>query len=193
MSRENFPHDLADRDNTLVIMSTKENHKDAILVTATPGDGDESVDVSGPVHFDGLHVHAERRIFILSVSPDWSYIINTINKPALALREDELTDTHLGIFNQRSAPSTDSIDDNEGADSDEWTDIDEAFEASLDALEQKMQGQIASVIATDARFVDAVTAVKIDRLDHLWTLIQDWFHVDYVATVFEDDQVWFVD
>jgi hypothetical protein len=177
-----FPlHDLADTGDSLIICNS--TSIDAIFTSPNTSSFSE------PIEADGLYVTAKRQIIVKPLDEDDGYISNTICKLALRLRNDKMTDTHIGTFKR--------LDRESGGSSvilDQKMSEDEEFKASLEALKQKMKDMIVEVIAEDERFVRAVkTCLGESFLEYVWVLIRNYFRHGYVGTKLGPEQVWFVD
>jgi hypothetical protein len=177
-----FPlHDLADTGDSLIICNS--TSIDAIFTSPNTSSFSE------PIEADGLYVTAKRQIIMKPLDEDDGYISNTICKLALRLRNDIMTDTHIGTFKR--------LDRESGGSSvilDQKMSEDEEFKASLEALKQKMKDMIVEVIAEDERFVRAVkTCLRESFLEYVWVLIRNYFRHGYVGTKLGPEQVWFVD
>jgi hypothetical protein len=131
-------------------------------------------DIAVPVEEDGLHVKAERHIIMRPVDADEEYVADIICKLALRLRDDKMTDTHIDNYKrlrtEAGGGSSDILDQQMSAK--------EEFEASFEALRQKMKDMITEVIAHDPRFVHAVKTLTGEWfLDNVWVQISNFFGV----------------
>ncbi|KIN08693.1 hypothetical protein OIDMADRAFT_175455 [Oidiodendron maius Zn] len=174
-----FPlHDLADTNHSLILMSS--STIDAMFVSPNSGTFKE------PTENGALHIKTERHIMVSPFGALDGYLSDTIQKLALRLREDKLTDAHLDIFHRlKSNNSSEALDKMHE---------DEDFKASLQALKQKMKDMITEVITEDKKFVQAVLATLGESsLANVWVLIQNYFRHGYIGTKLSADQVWFVD
>jgi hypothetical protein len=178
-------HDMADRGNAMII------HKESDFIFATDAifTAQLTLDNSASTEEDGLQVKTEYQLLIIKLNPNNWHILDMIYKLALRLRNDKLTDTHLGIFyrfKEESNGSSDSLDKKMSED--------EEFKASLEALEQKMKDLIIEVCAEDEKFVQVVKSAYGDSsLKTVWLFIRNWFRHDYIRTPLSEEQVWFVD
>jgi hypothetical protein len=136
----------------------------------------------------GIAVNAKHHVLIRRLFANERYIYETVQQLALCLRDHEVTDKHLKIYDDFARAHENSGD---------WTEVileDEEFKASKETLRKHMREMMAKVVAEDSRFVDAVNAyIGKDYIEYVWVLIQDWFNHDYTGEQINDEQVWYVD
>ena len=99
-----FPlHDLADTNHSLILMCS--STIDGIFASPNSGTFKE------PPENSALHIRTERHILVSPFDAPQGYLSDTIQKLALRLREDKLTDVHLDIFHRlKSNNSSEALD-----------------------------------------------------------------------------------
>ena len=120
-------------------------------------------------------VHTKIHLIVTPLTPEHCYIYDNIEKLALRLRNSSITDDHLAV-RKSYCPDT------------------EEFRNSAEALTQNMKDVTKELVDADPRFVAAVNKYFGDgHLDHMWTLVRDWFRNDILGSKIPDEQVWIVD
>jgi hypothetical protein len=184
---ELFPlHHIADSDKALIVTNAKgrgSSLHDALFAFPVPHGPLEGIEGED----DGLAVKTERHIIVNPIMPEEGYIYTTIGKLAMELRADEMTDTHLELYERLKAG------DSPGALKAEMLENEE-FKASVKGLRERMKVLMAEVVEEDDRFVEAVkTYFGSSLLEDIWVLIQDFFNRGFIAESLADDQIWYVD
>lgn len=178
-----FPlHNLLDTNKMfLIIGKVSDQVSEGILASIAPEQNIESD--------DGIAVIIMEHVSVGVLQSDSGYIYETIRNLALVLRNDEITDKHLHIYDQLVKRAEAS-----GADLETQMKADDEFVASVKQLEQKMQDTIRELVNKDQRFVDAVRDYWTEKhLEYLWVAIGDYFHHNYTGNSTNPEQVWYVD
>jgi hypothetical protein len=175
---ELFPiHDVADTGQAFLLLGKGEDIREGILATAE----------EEPTK-DGIAVRIERHVMVQDLGEE-GYIYDVIEKLALRLRGEEMTDTHLRLYEQVRGDLEDS-----SATAKQLEIENEGLEASTKRLKDRMIEFLAEVVHEDTKFAEMVKEYWGDRfLENLWVLISDWFPHDIFGEKLEDEQVWFVD
>jgi hypothetical protein len=170
-----FPlHDLADTRKSVLITKPRETANEAVFATIISEE--ESIAVS-----------TERQVIVKELEKEEGYVFDVVERLALQLRGDEMTDHHLRIYHNL-------IEGHSGNDNTEKvTAENEQFQESLDALNEKMKALMANAVQ-DERLVAAINVFwGVSFVEHLWVFIRDFFTHDLLGETLLDDQVWFVD
>jgi hypothetical protein len=175
---ELFPlHDVADTGQAFLLLGKGEDMREGILATAE----------EEPTK-DGIAVRIERHVMVQDLGEE-GYIYDVIEKLALRLRGEEMTDTHLRLYERVRGDLEDS-----SATAKQLAIENDELEASIKRLKDKMIEFLAEVVHEDTKFAEMVKNYWGNRfLENLWVLISDWFRQDIFGEKLEDEQVWFVD
>jgi hypothetical protein len=171
-----FPlHDLADSRRSVLVMNPRETANEAVFATIINEE-------------EGIAVKTERQAIVKELDVEEGYIFDVIERLALQLRRDEMTDHHLGVYSK--------LIDGHKADNnlEKATAENEQFQESLEALKNRMKELMAHAVQEDERLVAAINVFwGASFAEHLWVLIQDFFTHDLLGETLSDYQVWFVD
>jgi hypothetical protein len=175
---ELFPlHDVADAGRAFLLLGKGEGMREGILATAE----------EEPTK-DGVAIRIQRHVMVQDLVEE-GYIYDVIEKLALRLRGEEMTDTHLRLYERVRGDVEDSP-----ATAKQLGTESEELKASIKRLKDRMIELLAEVVHEDTKFAEMVKKFWGARfLENLWVLISDWFRHDIFGEKLEDEQVWFVD
>jgi hypothetical protein len=173
-----FPlHDVADTGQAFLLLSKGEVMRQGILATTE----EESTK-------DGIAIRIQRHVMVQDLGEE-GYIYDSIEQLALRLRGEEMTNTHLRLYERLRGDLEDS-----SATAKQLAIENEELEASIKRLKDRMIELLAEVVHKDRKFAEVVKKYWGDSfLENLWVLISDWFRHDTYGEKLEDEQVWFVD
>jgi hypothetical protein len=171
-----FPlHDLADTHQSVLVMNPRETANEAVFATIISEE-------------EGIIVRTERQVIVKELNEEEGYVFDVVERLALQLRGDEMTDHHLSMYRK--------LMDNHNGNDDPGKAIveNEQFQESLEALKKKMKELMTNAVQNDERLVAAINVFwGASFAEHLWVLIQDFFTHDLLGETLQNDQVWFVD
>jgi hypothetical protein len=175
---ELFPlHDVADTGRAFLLLGKGEDMREGILATAE----------QEPTK-DDIAVRIERHVMVQDLGEE-GYVYDIIGKLALRLRSEEMTNTHLRLYERVRGDLEDS-----SAMARQLAMESEELKASIKCLKDRMIELLAEVVLEDIKFAEMVKKYwGDDFLENLWVLISDWFRRDIFGEKLEDEQVWFVD
>ena len=160
-----FPlHYLADTGKSVLIMNSREGINESVFATITTDEG-------------GIGVKTERQVMVSLLSEEEGYIYDIIESLALRLRDDELTDQHLGIYNDLEKISQGSNDTLA-----EEMARNQAFQNSLKTLREQIKDMMREVVQSDDKFLAAISTYwGASFAEHLWVLVKDFFSHDLLG------------
>jgi hypothetical protein len=180
-----FPlHDLADKDKSVLLLN---GNPEALPVDGLFGILVNTEDVRSNAK-EAIVITVKFQVLVSKLPPDHAYVYQILDMLALKLRDNEVTERHLQLYNQLENDCPNSVMLAERMKEDE------EFKTSIDRVRQMFKDAIGEVTSHDKRFTTAVeTYIEKGLLEYIWVMIPDRFNKDYLGEALEDDQVWFVD
>lgn len=168
--------------DTLKLGTDRNNLKIISAPDPVPKEGPELSD-------DSIAVETKMHIMVNPLPPLETYLYSTIERLALVLRAESITDRHLQLHAQLERQCY--IFD---MDLKDRMQKDELFKTSLKELRDRMKEMVREVVRVDDRFVQSVEKYYgVSFLETVWVNIRDYFFHCYVGKRMKEGQVWFVD
>ncbi|TVY64226.1 hypothetical protein LSUE1_G007607, partial [Lachnellula suecica] len=130
---------VADTAKSVLVLNARDNEKEAVFATVIGEEG-------------GISVKSERQVVVKELGREEGYIYDVVERLALRLRRDEVTDLHLKIYDRLMGDCAD------GDNLKEKLAEDESFQGSLKSLREKMKSMLREATEGDPRLVAAITA-----------------------------------
>ncbi|KUJ23592.1 uncharacterized protein LY89DRAFT_680318 [Mollisia scopiformis] len=180
--RELFPlHEVANTGRSVLVLNNLPGMKEALFAEKT-SDKDDLVEE------EAIAVNTRLNTIVQDLGEE-SYIYDVVEKLALAVRADEVTDKHLDLCQRLK------IDENTA--SERFKDLlanHEEFIASTASVKGKVQEKLAQAVAEDEEFVRLINKFWDESYQRdFWVVIRNFFHHDYVGKRTGEQQQWWID
>lgn len=174
-------HDIANTNRSVLVLNNTYRVREALFAT-TVSKHDDFIEEEPVAVTTNLNA-------MLSDLMDESYVYDVVEKIALDVRADEVTDRHLDLCKNLN------IDENTPLDVFKDLLANHAdFIASTASVKEKIKEELAQAVLDDEKFRTLIdTYWGVAYRENFWVVIRNFFHHDYLGKRTGDEQIWYID
>ncbi|CZR51503.1 uncharacterized protein PAC_01380 [Phialocephala subalpina] len=174
-------HDVANTGRSVLVLNNIPGVREALFAT-TVSEVSEFIEAVPAAVTTKLNA-------MLSDLKEESYIYDVVEKIALSVRADEVTDQHLALCKKLNIDENTSLD--------VFKDLlanHEDFIASTASVKEKIKEELARAVGDDEKFRTLIdTYWGVSYREDFWVVVRNFFHHDYVGKRTGDEQAWYID